>query len=266
MRSKYGSGSVWFSLVGAALLTLGVGGTASAQDAGLPAAATSSSMTDAQMANTRCVIGLEKFLPADYYYCLASQSYGEKNYGEAQKFFHTAASWASKPAQFVLGVMALNGDHQPVNRPLALAWISLAAERHTERFSQADAELRKHMSPREIAESDKLLRDMQSTYADATAANRAEERYRNGMQILRSKGIGSSYCMQGMFDAAQLAGSTIGPDQAMACPQTTTLAVQIDKKAADVFEDWHGHVTVEPLQPVQMRNGKPVPATSSKGS
>ena len=263
MLSSNGRGAIW--MVSAALLTgsllmLGVTGTTRAQDAA------TSPLTDKQLADTQCIIGLEKFLPADYYYCLASQSYGEKNYGEAQKFFHTAASWASKPAQYVLGVMALNGDHQPVNRPLALAWLALAAERHTERFNQAYVELREHLSPRERAESEKLLRDLQPTYADATAATRAESRYHDGMQMLRSKGLGSNYCMEGMFDTAQLAGSTIGPDQAMACPQTTTLAVQIDKKAADVFEDWHGHVTVEPLQPVQVKDGKPLPPKSGSGS
>jgi hypothetical protein len=245
----------WFAtlLVGV-LLTFGLAMAVRAQNPAPP------TPTDQQLADARCIIGMEKFLPADYYYCLASQSYGEKNYAQAQKFFHTAASWASKPAQYVLGVMALNGDHQPVNRPLALAWLALAAERHTERFEQAYVELRNHLSPRERAESETLLRGLQPMYADATAATRAEARYHDGMQVLRSKGIGSSYCMQGMFDAAQLAGSTIGPDQAMACPQTTTLAVQIDKKAADVFEDWHGHVTVEPLQPVQTKDGKPLPA------
>jgi len=263
MWRSYGSDAakiVCTALITGLLLTLSLVDTTRAQDVAAPPP------TDEQLADARCIIGLEKFLPADYYYCLASQSYGEKNYGEAQKFFHTAASWASKPAQYVLGVMALNGDHQPVNRPLALAWLALAAERHTERFNQAYVELREHLSPRERAESEELLRNLQPTYADATAATRAEARYRDGMQMLRSKGIGSSYCMQGMFDAAQLAGSTIGPDQAMACPQTTTLAVQIDKKAADVFEDWHGHVTVEPLQPVQTRDGKPLPPKAGNGS
>ncbi len=259
MFRSYGSDAVrtvCTALVMTWLLTVGLVDDARAQSPDTPPP------TDKQLADTRCIIGLEKFLPADYYYCLASQSYGEKNYGEAQKFFHTAASWASKPAQYVLGVMALNGDHQPVNRPLALAWLALAAERHTERFNQAYVELREHLSPREREESEKLLRDLQPTYADATAATRAESRYHDGMQMLRSKGLGSNYCMEGMFDTAQLAGSTIGPDQAMACPQTTTLAVQIDKKAADVFEDWHGHVTVEPLQPVQVKNGKPLPPKS----
>lgn len=100
-------------------LVFGVIGTLQAQVA--QAAPTVLTPTDAQLAGSRCVSGLEKFLPADYYYCLAAQTYGEHNDAQAQRFSHTAASWASKPAQYVLGVMALNGDHQPINRPLALA-------------------------------------------------------------------------------------------------------------------------------------------------
>lgn len=246
-------GNTWRAALAAGSLALCLVTAPQAHDASKPAP------TDEQLASTRCIIGLEKFLPADYYYCLASQSYGEKNYGEAQKFFHTAAAWASKPAQYVLGVMALDGDHQPVDRPLALAWMALAAERHTERFSQAYAALRAHLSAQDRATSDKLLQGLRPTYADATAAVRAETRYHDGMHLLQGKGLGSSYCMQGMFDTADLAGSTIGPDQAMRCPPTTVVAEQVDKKAADVFEDWHGHVTVEPLQPVQMKNGQPVP-------
>ena len=228
------------------------------------AQATSSSVppatpTDAQLAGTRCVIGMEKFLPADYYYCLAAQTYGEHDDAEAQRFFHTAASWASKPAEYVLGVMALNGDHQPVDRPLALAWLTLAAERHTARFAEAADALRGHLSPRDRRESDILLHGLEPEYADATAAKRAEARYRDGMQMLRSPSTGSNYCMAGMADISDLGGGTMSPEQAMHCPPTVIVVQQIDKKAADVFEGWRGHVTVEPLQQVQTKDGRPLP-------
>jgi TPR repeat protein len=250
------SAARWLS---AAVLVLGILG---ASQAHAQAAALLSTPTDAQLANARCVIGLEKFLPADYYYCLAAQTYGEHNDAEAQRFFHTAASWASKPAQYVLGVMALNGDHQPVNRPLALAWLTLAAERHTARFIEAADALRKHLSPSERRESDELLHELAPVYGDATAANRAEARYRDGMHLLRSPAAGSNYCMAGMLDASDLAGGSPSAEQAMHCPPTGVVAEQIDKKAADVFEDWHGHVTVGPLQQVQTQNGQPLPPKS----
>jgi len=111
------------------LLCLGASAL-NAQDAQSP----TSPPSDDQLANAKCISGMEKFLPGEYFYCLAAQSYGEKKHRYADKFFKEAASWASKPAQYVLGVMALNGDQQAVNRPLALAWFALASERHTPRF------------------------------------------------------------------------------------------------------------------------------------
>jgi TPR repeat protein len=221
--------------------------------------------TNAQLADARCVIGLEKFLPADYYYCLAAQTYGEHSEADAQRFFHTAASWASKPAQYVLGVMALNGDHQPVNRPLALAWLTLAAERGTARFTEAADALRKRLSLRERRESETLLRGLQPVYADATAATRAQARYTDGMRRLRSPATGSNYCMAGMVDFRDLAGGSASAEQAMHCPPTAVVAEQIDKKAADVFEDWRGHVTIEPLQQVEIQNGQPLPRKAGGG-
>ena len=133
--------------------------------------------------------------------------------------------------------------------------MALAAERHTEQFDKAYVMLRKRMSTSERATSDQLLQGMRATFGDTVAATRAEVRYHDGMRMLRDKGIGANYCMQGMLDMADLAGSSIGPEQAGRCPQTDVLAEQIDKKAADVFEDWHGYVTVEPLQPVQVSHG-----------
>ena len=79
------------------------------------------------------------------------------------------------------------------------------------------------------------------------------------MRLLRSPATGSNYCMAGMADFRDLAGGSASAEQAMRCPPTVVVAQQIDKKAADVFEDWKGHVTVEPLQPVQTQNGLPLP-------
>ena len=141
-------------------------------------------VTDRSLAESTCVIGEEAFVPGDYYYCLAGQSYGEKNYGQSRRFFTTAAGWASKPAQFMLGLMAFNGDQQAVNRPLGLAWLALAAERGQPRFSSALAAARSRASAADWAAAQATLAQLQPTYGDAKAAPRAEEPYRLGMQQL----------------------------------------------------------------------------------
>ena len=102
-------------------LLLGVSAASVARAADVDAA-------DPALADAKCISGMEKFLPANYYYCVAAQSYGAGHYEQAQRLFRQAAAWASKPAQYVLGVMALQGDHQSIDRPLALAWFALAAE------------------------------------------------------------------------------------------------------------------------------------------
>jgi TPR repeat protein len=201
--------------------------------------------TDAELADTHCAIGEERFLPADYYYCLAKQNYGNHHYAYSQKFFTTAAGWASKPAQYVLGIMALNGDHQPVNRPLALAWLALASERPNSDYRLAYESLYKVASADERKASEQLLVTMRQTYADSTAAVRAEQRYSAGMaELTRLSNSGGKYCMAGVDTMAQ---PNTDPGD---CPPAQTVVKVVDTAAAGVFEGWVGHVQVGPLQQV----------------
>ena len=203
--------------------------------------------SDADLANTQCAIGEERFLPGDYYYCIATQSYGEQRYGYAQKFFKTAASWASKPAQYVLGIMALDGDHQPVNRSLAIAWLALAAERPQSDYEVAYKSAYAGATVAERQAAEQLLATMRPTYADATAAVRAERRYVQGMaQLNRMNTGGANYCMEGVVTNAQ---SSMAPDPAQCLP-IQVVAGAIDKAAVNVFDGWAGHVSVGALQPV----------------
>jgi hypothetical protein len=221
---------------------------AMAQDA----SPSSTAPSDTQLASASCIIGEEKFLPADYFYCVASQNYGQHRYRYAQKFFEQAAAWGSKPAQYVLGVMALNGDQQPVDRPLALAWLSLAAERQRADYQQAYQQLYAQTSAGDHQAADALLRSMRPTYGDATAAVRAESRYHDGMKLLARLGNNSTYCLEGMFDNSALTGGAPGGEPltitTAQCPSVQAVATMVDKQAASVFDGWQGHVTVGALQ------------------
>ncbi|GAB2561176.1 SEL1-like repeat protein [Dyella jejuensis] len=220
---------------------------AAATDA--PAATSSSGSdyipSDADLAAAHCVIGEEKFLPGDYYYCLGGLTYGKHSYRESVRFFTTAASWASKPAQYVLGVMALNGDHQPKSRALALAWFTLAAERPDSRFKTPYEQVYQASTRAERRAADVLLEKMRPTYGDATAAVRAERRYVDGMKWLaRMNSGGSQYCMAGLGTLDRPVTDPLG------CPSMQQVVTSVDRQAATVFEGWSGHVTVGPLQPV----------------
>jgi TPR repeat protein len=212
------------------------------------ASSSSESLSDAQLAAGNCLIGEERVLPGDYYYCLGSVAYGQHNYQQSLRFFKTAASWASKPAQYVLGVMALNGDHQPTNRPLALAWLSLAAERANSRFKQAYDEAYAASTPDERQASQRLLASM-TTYADATAAVRAEHRYRDGMAVIqRLNNSGYQYCIEGL---STVSNPITDPST---CPQVQQVVQAMDAAAVKVFDGWAGHVTVGDLQQVAAGN------------
>jgi hypothetical protein len=224
---------------------------AAAGASGLPAAraadaAGQAAPSDQDLASQACAIGEEKFLPADYYYCLGGQAYGQGHYERAQKFFATAAGWASKPAQYVLGVMALHGDHQPADRPLALAWLSLAAERRQADFAAAAQQAYAAATPAERLAADALLAKMRPVYGDAVAAPRAEQRYRDNMARLARQGNGGDVqCIAG----AAPPGRNVSGNSTVACLHLTEMTVALDRTAARVFDGWNGHVAVGALQP-----------------
>ena len=220
--------------------------SASAADA----ATTDASPTDEDLSKITCSISEEKFLPGDYYYCLATQSYGYQRYVQAQRYFKTAASWASKPAQYVLGVMALNGDQQPINRPLALAWFTLAAERHQADFDAAYKQLAASATPSEQDASEALLKELRLTYADDIAAPRAERRYKDGMRDITRGGYFGVHCLSGVAPAGggPSSGSSVS-NSTVACVEIKALVQTIDQAADKVFGGWTGHVTVGALQP-----------------
>lgn len=212
-----------------------------------PAATSSSAYvpSDADLAAAHCVIGEERFLPGDYYYCLGGLTYGQHRYETSVRFFTTAASWASKPAQYVLGVMALNGDHQAKNRALALAWLALAAERPNSRFQAPYDEVYKASTQAERLAAKGLLEHMRPIYGDATAATRAQARYTEGMKWLaRMNNGGNRVCLAGMATLDR-------PNtDATACQSVQQVVTTVDRQAATVFDGWSGHVTVGPLQQV----------------
>ena len=242
------------SLLAMSLLISGTTHAAPNQDP-TPASSTDYVPSDADLAKANCIIGEERFLPGDYYYCLGGLTYGQHNYGESTRFFTTAASWASKPAQYVLGVMALDGDHQPKNRALALAWFALASERPDSKFKAPYDEVYKASTQAERKTADALLENMRPVYGDATAALRAQNRYLDGMAMLkRLNNGGNQYCMEGM---ATLDRPNTDPS---ACQSVQQVVQSVDRASVNVFEGWAGHVTVGPLEQVT------APSKSSNGT
>lgn len=205
-----------------------------------PAASTDAVPSDADLAKTECVPSEEHVLPGDFYYCIAERAYGHGDVTQSQRLFKSAASWASKPAQYVLGVMALNGDHQPVDRPLALAWLALASERANSPFKTAYDTASQAVTPAERERARVLLKDMLPTYGDAVAAPRAERRYADGMaRIAKSATRGDGISC---WAADQNLGAD--PNENAHCMASQKMVQSIDKAAVNVFDGWTGHVQV----------------------
>lgn len=124
-----------------------------------------------------CPGGLERFLPGDYYFCSAARYYWSGYPGLARESLKEAAAWASKPAQYALGIMYFNGDHADRNRPLGLAWLALAAERHDPSYEPAFISAYKEVTPDEMRQADAYWAQLKAKYADDVAAKRAETRF-----------------------------------------------------------------------------------------
>jgi TPR repeat protein len=155
-----------------------------------------------------CPGGLERFLPGEYYFCAAAQEFWSGHMGLARENLKDAARWASKPAQYALGVMYFNGDHAQKNRPLGLAWLALAAERHDPAYEPAFISAYQHATPDELAQADAYWRDMKTTYADSIAAPRAGRQFDRAYKELEwAANFGGSVFIDGVFMPSSAAAS-----------------------------------------------------------
>ena len=188
-----------------------------------------------------CPGGLERFLPGDYYFCSAARNYWSGNEGLAREGLKNAAAWASKPAQFALGVMYFNGDHAQKNRPLGLAWLALAAERHDPAYEPAFISAYQHVTPEELAQADGYWRELKETYADKVAAPRAERRFdREYRQIAWAVNFGGSV----FIDGVTMPQSDIANYQNMPLQSGFTLGRILQTQKAMYFYGYDSHVFV----------------------
>lgn len=200
-----------------------------------------------QVANMQCAPGLERFLPGVYYYCVGARDLARHRDDRARQMLELAAAWGSKPAQLTLGVGYYNGDGSPMNRPLGLAWLGLAAERREPAYVAIFKSAWDKASPQEQARAQALWQSMRPTYGDARAAHRAEQRYRRMRSELVSNDVyGAQTCIAGITttvvvrDGASCYGAT----------SPTFAARKLDTYADGLFEGWSGHVSVGPLEQV----------------
>jgi hypothetical protein len=153
-----------------------------------------------------CAEGLERLLPGDYYFCAAARDISRGHDSLGRERLRDAAHWASKPAQYVLGLLYYNGDEGPSNKPLGIAWLALASERHDPRFEPAFAEAYARATPDERTQANTYWLKLRDEYADPVAGKRARRRFNAEMRNITAISVfGGSMQINGMAPMDQFA-------------------------------------------------------------
>jgi hypothetical protein len=115
--------------------------------------------------------------PGEYYFYKGVEAIRKKDYDFAVHMYEVAASWAYKTAEYNLGVMYLHGEGVPVDRPRAMAWMALAAERGESKYVDARERLYAELSPEEFAKANEIWRELKPDYGDESALRRAKAKW-----------------------------------------------------------------------------------------
>ena len=200
-----------------------------------------------EAAQLQCPPGLERFVPGVYYYCVGARDLARHRDGRAREMLELAAAWGSKPAQLTLGIGYFTGNAVPMNRPLGLAWLGLAAERRDPAYVAIFKSAWDKASPQEQARAEELWRGMRPKYGDDHAARRAERRYQQERQeLVRNEVYGAQVCIAGLT-VRQVVRSDSG---CVASTPVGLIAKKVDVYADSLFDGWSGHVSVGQLEQV----------------
>jgi hypothetical protein len=199
-------------------------------------AATPAAPADEKIYWNSCIQGLEQILPGDYYACRARYYFQDDHNRRGVSELVEAAYWADKDAQYALGLIYFNGDMPdvPANRPLALAWLALAAERNDAAHQQAYAIARAKSSAQEIEAAELLLKKMKLKYGDKVAGIRAMRRFNHEIVPLEEAANSGGI--------VYLRGYSPFPEDA------NSVVTQLHAEADKAFQGLIGTVTVGPLQ------------------
>lgn len=217
--------------------------------------------------------------PGQYYFYRAVDAVKRKQFRFAIDMYETSASWAYKPAEYNLAVMYLNGEGVSVDKPRAMAWVALAAERNDAEYIEARELIYAQLTSEEFAKANEIWREIKTTYGDAIALERAKARWaqvKAGITGSRVGGIGNLKVGGGGTNVKPV---TLGPSGKPLLDGNTFSAFgvltggSIDGATAyrqlresdnpyDPRFEQHpaGTATVEPLVPLPEASGAPAPS------
>lgn len=97
----------------------------------------------------------------------ADRAYDRGDYDRAYRILSKSLSWrGDKYAQYLLGVMHLNGQGVPRDPALGVAWLRLATERNNARLVAAYKDAAATLDDAQLARSDLLFEELKDEYGD----------------------------------------------------------------------------------------------------
>jgi len=130
--------------------------------------------------------------PGKKFFLTGAYAYRNGDFKYAVDMYEVASSWGYKPAQYNLAVMYLKGDGIPVDRPRAMAWIALAAERGDATYVQAREAVYADLSKDEWEQANALWRELKKNYGDEVALARAKTRWAQVRASMTGSRVGAS--------------------------------------------------------------------------
>jgi Sel1 repeat len=115
--------------------------------------------------------------PGEYYFLKAVDAFRHGRYAFAIDMYETSASWAYKPAEYNLAVIYMKGQGVAIDKPRAMAWAALAAERGDADYAAAKELIYSDLTGAEFAKANAIWRDLKNTYGDDVALERAKTRW-----------------------------------------------------------------------------------------
>lgn len=170
----------FFRLLGAALIAASVSGWVHADD---------DPLNDPEVQRTlRGMANASTWYHPDLFGEFAGmRAYAHHEYGNALKYFEIGALYADKLSQLSLGLMYMNGEGTQKDPVAAYAWLDLAAERDYPDFVATRDNLKKTLTPEQLAQAQALRARLGEKYGDAVAKHRLAVQLRQGkMQITGS--------------------------------------------------------------------------------
>jgi hypothetical protein len=216
--------------------------------------------------------------PGEVFFLRAAAAVRHEDYKFAADMYKVAASWAFKPAQYNLAVMYFKGEGVAVDKPLAMAWAALAAERGEQDYVDARELIYSTLGTAEFAKANEIWRDLKKTYGDDVALRRAKARWAEVRNNVTGSHVGSvGHLLVGNgYDtghlgnvtagltpkAAPFSDSPFGPAGAGAVDGSIAYRQlhESDNPYDPKFERHPGTATVEPLVPLPDEHAAPDPS------